>query len=76
MKITLFIEKYVRIKDSDGSFRKIEISEGEKIILDAADELNVPPYVRVMTRVNGHQYMINPVIKKYLKENDQHNSGK
>ncbi len=62
MKMTEFYEKYWTV---DGQ-PVPPLPERERIIWDAAEEIEEPPYVKIWRRRQGWMYIINPLVQEHI----------
>ena len=69
MRISLgdFLRDYVYFEAPDGFKRKLELSDREIQIINAAEELRVPPYVLVKGR-SGSRIVVHPAIIDQLSK--------
>lgn len=67
IKMTEFYEKYLVVKTPDGEIVKLRpLTEEERKIYDLAEELDVPPYIKVGGRRCAFGYDVHPLIKKRM----------
>jgi len=62
MKTSEVYEKYYKIKLPNGEIVSPNLRDEDREVMDMADELNVPSYVRVFTKRGGYTYGVNPII--------------
>jgi hypothetical protein len=73
MKFSEFYEKYWFITLPNGERVTPTLSNEDREVLDKADELGVPPYVRVFKRNYGFIHEVHPLIKSSITKTAKRN---
>lgn len=66
MKLSEFYEKYWKITMPNGDVVHPKLTKRERLILDKAEELSVPPYIRALRRREGWSLEVHPDVKNAI----------
>ena len=71
MSFIEFYEKWCVDIASDGTSVPVRpLTDEERLILNTADELGVAPYVRIMKRRRGTEWIVHPEVEAKIKNDE------